>query len=135
MSISTLNPWQVLDQLQSDSLRRYSSATKRWQPLVDISESAHDYRVLLELPGVNPDQVKVELEDSNLNISGEKQRKQEDGKQYRYRERAIGPFHRSFKLPEDADSNGISAQFDQGLLVVTIRKQEQAKPRKINIQS
>ena len=132
MSIATLNPWQVLDQLNNDKLRRYNS--RRWQPVVDITESKTGYEIHLELPGVLPEQGQVELDDTLLKISGEKVRKQEDGVEYRYRERAVGEFSRSFTLPEDADRNAISAAFDHGLLLIIIGKKEQAQPRKIEIQ-
>jgi len=72
MSIATLNPWQVLDQLNNDKQRRYN--TRRWQPVVDITESATGYEIHLELPGVKPEQVQVELDDTLLKISGEKVR-------------------------------------------------------------
>ena len=132
MSIATLNPWQVLDQLHNDSLRRYGK--RNWQPVVDIAESANDYQISVELPGVKPDQVQVELEDKVLKISGEKVREEQEGIEYRYRERAVGSFSRSFRLPEDADNNNVSAKFELGLLNVTIQKQAQVQPRKIEIQ-
>ena len=135
MSIATLNPWQVLDQLQNERFSQRNGTARYWRPVADISESKEEYHIYLELPGVKQDQVNVSLEDNKLTISGNKQREQQEGNQFRYQERATGAFNRTFKLPEDADSNGISARFDQGLLVVTIRKQEQTKPRKIDIQS
>lgn len=132
MNIATLNPWQVLDQLQNENLRRYNQ--RRWQPVVDISESQNRYEIHLELPGISPDQVKVELDDSVLCISGTKERAEVDGVKYRHRERAVGEFSRSFTLPEDADPNGINARFEHGLLMITIAKKEQEQPRKIEIQ-
>ena len=134
MTITSLNPWQVLDQLQQDSLRRYAANGQRWQPSVDISESKERYEIQLDLPGVKPEQVQVELEDGKLKISGEKKRLEAEGLAYRYKERTTGSFSRAFKLPEDADLNGIRAQFDNGVLVLTVQKQEAAKPRKIEIQ-
>ncbi|MAR89888.1 MAG: hypothetical protein CML06_03265 [Pseudomonadales bacterium] len=132
MNIATLNPWQVLDQLQQDNLRRYNQ--RRWQPVVDIAESPTGYQVHLELPGIQPEQVKVELDDNVLRISGEKVRPESEEVQYRHRERAVGEFQRAFSLPEDADHNAINARFDHGLLVISIQKKEQAQPRKIEIQ-
>ena len=134
MTIACLNPWQVLDQLQQDNLRRYTSNGQRWQPSVDIAESKDRYEIQMDLPGVKPDQVKVELEDGKLKISGEKTRAAAEGVTYRYKERTTGAFSRVFKLPEDADANGIRAQFDNGVLVLSIQKQEATKPRKIEIQ-
>lgn len=132
MNIATLNPWQVLDQLQNDSLRRYNQ--RRWQPVVDICESQSGYEIHVELPGIQPDQVKVELDDSVLKISGTKVRVEQEGVEYRYRERAVGEFSRAFTLPEDADRNAISARFEHGLLIIAVRKKEQAQPRRIDIQ-
>lgn len=133
MSIATLNPWQVLDQLQNDSLRRYNQ--RRWQPVVDICESKTGYEIHLELPGITPEQVKVELDDNILKIGGEKVRSEQEGLEYRYRERAVGEFSRAFTLPEDADRNSISARFEHGLLVVGIQKKAQSQPRRIDIQT
>ena len=135
MTITSLNPWQVLDQLHQDSLRRHTSNGRRWQPAVDIVENKERYEIHLELPGVKPDQVKVELEENTLKISGEKVRPQNENETYRYKERASGGFNRSFRLPEDADLNNIRAQFEHGVLVLSIQKQEPAKPRRIDIQS
>ena len=136
MSIATLNPWQVLDHLQNDrngNVRRYQN--RPWQPVVDISESANQYEIQLELAGVKPEQVQVEQEQTLLKISGEKQRKEEEGVNYHYRERSSGQFSRSFRLPEDADSNAVQAKFEHGVLHITIAKKVQAQPRKIEIQT
>lgn len=134
MTIAALNPWQVLDQLQQNGLRRAGSIN-RWQPAVDIIETAQHYEIQLDLPGVKADQVQVELEDNTLKISGEKVRPQNENETYRYKERVTGTFARQFRLPEDANLNAIHARFDNGVLSLTIQKQEQAKPRKIEIQS
>lgn len=134
MTIAALNPWQVLDQLQQNGLRRAGSVN-RWQPAVDIIETAQHYEIQLDLPGVKAEQVQVELEDNTLKISGEKVRPQNENETYRYKERVTGNFARQFRLPEDTNLNAISARFDNGVLSLTIQKQEQAKPRKIEIQS
>lgn len=134
MTLATLNPWQVLDQLQQNSLRRAVNG-QRWQPSVDIVETAQHYEILLDLPGVKSEQVQVELEDSILKISGEKTRPQNEGETWRYKERVRGAFSRHFRLPEDANSNAIQARFDNGVLSLVIGKLEQTKPRKIEIQA
>lgn len=130
MTITALNPWQVLDQLQ-----QRSATTHRWQPAVDIIETAQHYEIQLDLPGVKTDQISIELEDNTLRISGEKTRTQSEGETYRYKERVAGSFARQFRLPENANLNAINARFENGVLSLTIQKQEQAKPRKIEIQS
>jgi HSP20 family protein len=120
--------------LQQNGLRR-AGTVNRWQPAVDIIETAQHYEIQLDLPGVKADQVQVELEDNTLKISGEKVRPQNENETYRYKERVTGTFARQFRLPEDANLNAINARFDNGVLSLTIQKQEQAKPRKIEIQS
>ena len=134
MTIAALNPWQVLDQLQQNGLRR-AGAVNRWQPAVDILETPQHYEIQLDLPGVKSDQVQVELEENTLKISGEKVRAQNENETYRYKERVTGVFARQFRLPEDANVNSIQARFENGVLSLTIQKQEQAKPRRIEIQS
>lgn len=133
MTIASLNPWHVLDQLHQDPLRRHATG-QQWQPPVDIRESQDHYAILLDLPGVVPAQVQVELDDGILKIAGEKNRNAEEGTVYRHRERTQGTFGRHFRLPDNADANRISARFDNGVLTVTIQKQEIAKPRRIEIQ-
>lgn len=128
MALATLNPWQVLDQLQNESVRN-----RPWQPLVDIVNTADGYAIDLELPGVDAEKVDIKLDDNQLRVSGEKVRRESENKNYRYRERAYGQFQRTFKLPEDADVNNIQASFNQGVLTVTIGKLEQVKPRTIEI--
>ena len=135
MTIATLNPWQVLDQLQQSGLRRPAANTNRWQPAVDIIESAQHYEIQLDLPGVKSEQVQVELEDNTLKISGEKVRPQSENETYRYKERVTGTFTRQFRLPEDANLNAINARFENGVLSLTVQKQEQTKPRKIEIKA
>ncbi len=132
MTIAALNPWQVLDQLQQNGLRRAGNVN-RWQPAVDILETPQHYEIQLDLPGVKSDQVQVELEDNTLKITGEKVRAQNENETYRYKERVTGVFARQFRLPEDANVNGIQARFENGVLSLTIQKQEQAKPRRIEI--
>jgi len=136
MTITTLNPWQVLDHLHQDTLRRAGNTNaRRWQPAVDIVEGKERYEIHLELPGVAPEQVNVELEENTLKVSGEKVRAQNENETYRYKERASGSFSRTFRLPEDTDQNNIQARFEHGVLKLTIQKQEPAKPRRIEIQS
>ncbi len=135
MTITALNPWQVLDQLQQNGMRRNTGATNRWQPAVDIIDSAQQYEILLDLPGVRSEQVQIELEDNILKISGEKLRNQNTQETYRYKERVTGVFTRQFRLPEDANLNAINARFENGVLTLAVQKQEVAKPRKIEIQS
>jgi HSP20 family protein len=106
-------------------------------PSADVMESASEIRVMLELPGMNPEDVEVSLENNVLTISGEKkEERQEDDKKSRWHlsERRYGRFSRSFVLPRDVDHEGIQAHFENGVLRLSVPKSERAKPRRIQIQ-
>ena len=133
MSIATLNPWQVLDQLQKDALRGYST-NQKWHPAVDIFESKAGYNISIDLPGAKPEDVKLSAEDNKLKVTGERKAGKNEGDRQHYSERVFGSFQRSFQLPKDADQTAISAEFDAGVLTIQIPKREETQPRNINIQ-
>ncbi|OUS31698.1 hypothetical protein A9Q99_03805 [Gammaproteobacteria bacterium 45_16_T64] len=146
MSISALNPWQVLDQLQQDAWRRHAdhstankatnntcSTTRRWHPAVDISETDDSYHILMDLPGIKAENVSIKVENNQLQIAGKRTRASEGGAKTHHSERATGSFSRHFKLPKDADATQVNASFETGVLAIEIYKQEESKPRKVTI--
>jgi len=147
MSIATLNPWQVLDQLQQDALRRHSgptsrntisascktTSTRQWHPAVDITESANGFHIVMDLPGIKPEDVSIEIEDNQLKISGERKQPETAPLKKHHNERVIGAFSRQFRLPKDADATQVNASFETGVLTIDINKQEESKPRKVSI--
>jgi HSP20 family protein len=105
-----------------------------WAPLVDILEDDKQYLIKAELPEVTKDDVKVTVQDSVLTITGERTlEKEEKGKRYHRVERAYGRFGRSFTVPEDADGNGVVAEYRDGVLKVYLPKSEKAKPKSIEV--
>jgi HSP20 family protein len=105
-------------------------------PAMDVSENEKRYTITVEIPGVKREDVQVELEDGVLTIRGEKSSEREEKKERsRYAERSYGSFRRSFRLPSDADAEQLEAAFKDGVLTITLRKTEQAKPRTIAIKS
>jgi len=106
----------------------------QWIPPVDVIEEGETIRLVAELPGVKPEDVRISLENNVLTLQGEKRREgvQEDDKAYRF-ERAYGMFERSFTLPATIDANKIVAKYDAGLLTVLLPKVEAAKPRQITV--
>ena len=90
-------------------------------PKVEVKENDKSYTVAVELPGLDEKEVKVEIDDDVLTISGEKKVEHTDDKTH-YSERSYGSFTRAFTLPSDADRNGISANFSKGVLVLQIAK-------------
>jgi HSP20 family protein len=110
-------------------------AIAAWVPAVDIFEDANAIRIVAEVPGVSPDNVKISHEDNVLTIHGTKQQVAEESTErvHRY-ERTYGAFERSFTLPATVDVNGIKAGYEHGVLTVTLPKVEKARPREIQVQ-
>lgn len=108
--------------------------TSAWVPPTDIFEEAEAIRIMLELPGLKPEDVKLTLENATLTIRGEKKQVAEESttKVHRY-ERSYGAFERSFSLPSTVDPEKVSARFENGVLTVSIPKAEKAKPREIQV--
>jgi HSP20 family protein len=110
--------------------------TANWVPAVDVFEDKDAVRIAVEVPGVNPDDIKISLEQNVLTISGEKQQVSEEKTErvHRY-ERAYGSFTRSFTLPSSVDVDRIEAHTDNGVLSIMIPKAEKAKPRQIQVKA
>jgi HSP20 family protein len=105
-----------------------------WYPAVDVLESKDSYLVRAELPGMKKEDIKVEVKDGTLTISGEsKSEKPAEGVEYRHVERVSTKFWRSFSLPEIAKQDGIEAAYKDGILEIRVPKAEEAKPRQIEI--
>lgn len=106
------------------------------QPVVDVRETDHNLEVVAELPGLRSDDVEVNLENNVLTISGEKKQETSEGGEdasYHLIERSYGRFERSFTLPRTVDISKVKAQFENGVLTVSLPKMEEAKPRRIKI--
>lgn len=130
----------LFDHLLGD---RPAAGVVAWSPAANILESDSAYTVELELPGVSPDQVTVEMQDSTLEISGNKQVASTDEPEsepqdinkvkYLKTERRSGSFRRKFKFATLVDSDRIEARFENGLLLIDLPKSEKVLPRKIEI--
>jgi HSP20 family protein len=107
-------------------------------PHADVAENKEEIRVTVELPGMRPDDVDVDLENNILTISGQKHEERQEGDQesrWHLSERRYGRFSRSFVLPRDVEHERIEARFENGVLHVTIPKGEKARPRRIDVKS
>ncbi len=127
----------VFQGLGLPSIARVSSASPAMgstkdlvlKPSVDITATNSEYTITAEVPGVSEDDVKLELADNTLTISGEKkfEAEKEDKDFYRV-ERSYGSFRRVITLPEDADRDNIDAKFKDGVLTVTLPRKAVSKP-------
>src|SRR3712207_4417666 len=97
--------------------------TSTWFAPTDVSEDENSLRITMELPGVDPNDVRLSLENNILTIRGEKKQQLEDSNERVHRfERTYGMFERTFVLPNTVDSERIDARFENGVLVVSIPK-------------
>lgn len=111
------------------------SANTRWTPAVDVRETEKSLAIDVELPGIKPENVEVDVENGVLSITGEKrsERTNEEKGRYHMVERSYGSFFRSFQLPAGVDESQINASFHDGVLTVDIPKAALPQPRKIQI--
>jgi HSP20 family protein len=143
MSLVRYSPLGI-NQLQSEINRIFrsfddsesSSATADWVPTVDINEFDDRFQLFVDLPGVDPEQVDITLDNGVLTISGERRPEAlaEGEKRLQRRiERGEGRFYRRFILPDMVDADNVEARNRFGVLEITIPKQAKAQPRRITI--
>lgn len=129
---------RLFDEAFNDMLQGHEGSeetTRRgWMPPVDIRETEDALFLTAELPGLTKDDVEITVEDHTLTLRGERKLEKDVQKESYHRiERAYGTFSRTFSLPTNIDTEGVSASFEDGVLQVEIPKAEEAKPRKIAI--
>ena len=113
----------------SDSYRSDS-----FMPSVDVAETDTHFEISAELPGMKKEDIQVDLENGRLSITGERSfRNEEEGKNYHRVENRYGSFSRSFYLPDSIDEDSISAKYEDGILNITIAKNEQKVKKQIEI--
>ena len=105
-----------------------------WVPPVDIRETEDSLILKAELPGIKPDDVEIRVEDNTLYLKGERKFEREVKEENLHRvERSYGTFSRSFSLPSSIDSDKVKAEYQNGVLTLTMPKREEAKPKMIKI--
>jgi HSP20 family protein len=109
---------------------------KAWSPRANIAETESDIELTVELPGVKPEDVHVELHDGELWVRGEmKDETEEKGKTFHKVERHYGEFRRMLTLPAGADQEKVDARLTNGVLKIMIPKTEKARPRAIKVKA
>ncbi len=110
--------------------------TSSWIPATDVFEDKDSVKIVVEVPGVRPEDVKISLENNILTIRGEKKQEAEEKNErvHRY-ERSYGVFERSFALPTTVDPDKVEARYQDGILAITIPKSERARPREIPVKT
>ena len=127
-----------INELFEDALGRtraqQSAAAGVWYPPVDILESKDSYLIRAELPGMRNEDLKTEVNEGILTLSGERKLEEPaSGVEYHRVERVTGKFSRSFHVPQTVNPDGIKATYKDGILEVQVPKADEAKPRRIAI--
>ncbi len=146
MALVRWDPTREVDSLQSEMNRlfdtffgdgpanRGSGGIRRWVPPMDLVETDDHLVLKADLPGLDSDDVNIEIKDGTLTVSGERTTEHEERADGFYRvERAFGGFSRSMALPDNVDAERINATFDKGVLEVRIPKPEERKPHRVQI--
>ena len=150
MAIVRYEPWNLLDKVQDelsrlglfDQFRRDADGdnsnvvTSHWRPAVDIHEEADRFVIEADLPGIDPKDIEITMEQGVLTIKGERiSDKEETHEGYKRVERVRGTFYRRFSLPDSADADHIEAKGKNGVLEIVLPKLEKVQSRKIAVKS
>ena len=147
MAMTRYEPWggytdlgkemsRLLSRFAGDEENDNSSVvTSHWAPTVDIKEEKEAFVLYADVPGVEPRDIEITMENGVLSIKGERTLETEEERQgYKRMERARGTFYRRFSLPDTADPEQISARGRNGVLEITIPKHDKLQPRKITVE-
>ena len=133
---------QLVDRLFEGSLFRAGSSdessvvTSQWIPRVDIKEEADPFVIYADIPGVEVDDIEVQMDKGMLTIKGERHAENRtESETFSRVERRHGSFHRRFALPDSADPDGITASGRNGVLEIVIPKRPETTPRRIQVGS
>ncbi|WP_018947152.1 MULTISPECIES: Hsp20/alpha crystallin family protein [unclassified Thioalkalivibrio] len=143
MNMMRYEPWSLLNQLSRELGRlpdvpggEDSVSAADWSPAVDIREEDDAYVLHADVPGVDPKDIELHMENGVLTLRGERKYEHEEEQEgYKRVERMRGTFFRRFSLPDTADAENISARSQNGVLEVRIPKQARVQPRRIEIES
>lgn len=146
MNVVKYDPFRDLRNLQDEMNRLFSGTFTRggdneltrgaWSPSVDIFENKNEIVLEAELPGMKAEDVNISIENNILTVHGERRFEKKDEQDNFHRvERAYGSFTRSFTLPPTVSSENANAEFENGVLRLTLAKREEAKPRRIEIKA
>ena len=144
-NLNLYEPWNLLNQFRREVDQMFtranptvgdsSIATSTWVPHVDIREDTDQFIIEADIPGVEPKDIEISMENGVLTIKGERKiEKYEEGKNYHRVERMHGTCYRRFSLPDTADAEKVTATGKHGVLQIYIAKKAVAQPRKISVQ-
>jgi HSP20 family protein len=111
-----------------------SLTTSTFAPAVDVYEDEHQVTLKIEVPGIDEKDIDVRVENNTLTVHGERKiEKEEKEENYRRVERQYGAFTRTFTLPQTVDTENVAANYDKGVLKISLPKKAEAKPKQIKV--
>ncbi len=123
-----------LSSLQDELDRLFESPVTAWAPALDVQEDKNSFNIRVELPGMKREDIEVTLQDGALVITGErKEEKVHEDTTVHRQERYYGKFSRALTLPAVVSGDQVKAQYKDGILIVTLPKAEEAKPKAITV--
>ena len=151
MSLVRYEPWNLFDRFQVDLNRltrndyfgrgdidsdNSNIVTSHWRPAIDIKEEENRFVIQADIPGVDPKDIEVTMENGVLTLKGERSSdKEESHEGYTRVERVRGTFYRRFSLPDTANADNIEAKGKNGVLEIVLPKHEKVQPRRISVKS
>ena len=129
-----VNPANLFNEFDRLFERPSARTASEWSIALDVAETEAAYLVKATVPGINPDDVEITLEDDVLSLKGELQRDEEvEEAKYHVRERRFGAFSRSIRFPMAVNGDAVEATYSNGILSLNIPKAEAVKPKRITI--
>jgi HSP20 family protein len=127
---------QLFERFFDNGAANTATETNKWVPRVDVREEAERFVILADLPGIEPDQIEIQMDKGVLSIKGQRDGEAAaENSRYSRVERRHGGFHRDFSLPDSADAEGIVASGRNGVLEISIPKKAESTPRRIQVGS
>lgn len=130
MHTERFNPWNPLWPNANNHCAQHA---KTWTPAVEIYDGGEGYTLKADLPGMDKEDIEINVNDGFLTLSGERKRPETGDKAFYRSEVVYGAFKRTFKLGTEINAEGIKAGFNNGVLTITLPKAEEVKPRQIQI--
>jgi HSP20 family protein len=131
----TFDPFREMDRLTSQLLGTGTTGrSPRWMPM-DLYRVDDHYVVTVDLPGVDPGSIDLNVDGNTLTISAERSLRSDEGVQWLAQERPVGSYLRQLQLGDGLDVERIQASYDSGVLTVTIPVAERARPRRITVEA
>lgn len=128
-----MNPVNLLNEFDRLFERPLANGTREWNIALDVAENEDAYLIKATVPGVNPDDMEITLEDDVLTLRGEIVRDEIEDVKYHVRERRYGTFSRSIRFPTAVEGDAVEATYTNGILSLNVPKAEAVKPKRISI--